>query len=121
MLPRRQELPNEAVWEPQALIKALQAGATGEKASPLIVAISYCWLTKQHPDPNSFHLGNLAPLIKAFASWNRVRSEQIAVFIDWCSLPQTPMSESEQKAYQRAMQHVHLWYAHTATNVWMLT
>lgn len=120
-LPRRQELPSEATWDSALLVRELGGGGTSDKPTPLIVSISYCWLSKKHPDPQGFHLQTLAPLLKAFASWNRMRTDNIAVFIDWCCLHQAPRSNADHYAWEQAMQSVHLWYAHAVTSVWMLT
>ena len=46
VLPRRQELPPGVSWEP---LELQQAVVTRHVA---IGAVSYCWLTWQHPDPN---------------------------------------------------------------------
>jgi len=119
VLPRRQDLPDDAIFDPTTLINGLQGHEN--VPTPFMVSLSYTWLTKEHPDPEGFHLQNLAPLLKAFASWNRISTDNIAVFIDWCSLPQAPRSQQEGVAFQRAMQHIHLWYAHAFTAVWLLT
>eukprot|EP00445_Apocalathium_hangoei_P009495 CAMPEP_0203877044 /NCGR_PEP_ID=MMETSP0359-20131031/21705_1 /ASSEMBLY_ACC=CAM_ASM_000338 /TAXON_ID=268821 /ORGANISM="Scrippsiella Hangoei, Strain SHTV-5" /LENGTH=856 /DNA_ID=CAMNT_0050795945 /DNA_START=46 /DNA_END=2616 /DNA_ORIENTATION=- len=119
ILPRSQELPPEALWDPTSLIQGLKRA--GDHPLPYLVSVSYCWLSARHPDPDGFQLQILAPLLTAFARWNRTSTSHIAVFLDWCSLPQEPRSTNDAAAWTRAMQHVHLWYAHTTTSVWLLT
>lgn len=114
-LPRRQEVPQDAIWNSDAALAAL------EKRETYVVAISYSWLTKVHPDPDSIHLQTLAFLIKPFARHKRVSMDNLAIFIDWCSLYQEPRTQEEKIAFMRSLQHINLWYAHAETEVWMLT
>ena len=53
-LRRRQDLPPEALWS-AAELRAL-AAALGDDFGVLFVALSYRWLSKDHPDPDGFHL-----------------------------------------------------------------
>ena len=88
-LSRRQDLPPEAHWT----AAELRAAATrlGDDYGLLFVALSYRWLTKEHPDPDGFHLAIVAavarlylgdagnfkdysPLVEAFAKANGYRS-----------------------------------------------
>eukprot|EP00932_Pfiesteria_piscicida_P006336 SRR837773.1627.p1 GENE.SRR837773.1627~~SRR837773.1627.p1 ORF type:complete len:568 (-),score=100.05 SRR837773.1627:64-1767(-) len=119
VLPRRQDLPQEALWDPAQLVHGLQH--SGDQAMPPVVAISYCWLSRWHPDPDGLVLQQLVPFLKAYASWHRTSTDNVAVFFDWCSLPQAPRSTSENIVWSRALQNIHLWYAHTSVNVWLLT
>ena len=48
LLLARQDLPEEAFLTPEDAVQAVEDGATA--------ALSYRWLTQQHPDPNGFHL-----------------------------------------------------------------
>lgn len=118
-LPRRQDMPKEAFWDPMRLIQGLQQ--SGNQPMPLLVSVSYCWLTRWHPDPEGFVLHSLVPLLQAYAHWHRTTTDSIAVFLDWCSLPQAPRSTNENIVWSRAMQNIHLWYAHASLSVWMLT
>ena len=53
-LPRRQDLPPEAFFPVEELRRLVEA--LGEEWGLLFVALSYRWLTKDHPDPENFHL-----------------------------------------------------------------
>ena len=57
-LKRRQDLAPEAFWSAADLRKA--ARKLGKEFGVLFVALSYRWLTKDHPDPNGFHLAIVA-------------------------------------------------------------
>ena len=46
VLPRRQDLPQRGAWEPLELQRAVVTRRVA------IGAVSYCWLTWQHPDPS---------------------------------------------------------------------
>lgn len=118
VLPRHQDLPQEAIWGARDLVHAL---GNQKKEAPRIVAISHSWLTREHPDPYGFHLNQFAPLLRSFARHCKVEIENVAVFIDWCSLPQRPRYQEEERTYSRALSHMDLWFAHWLTEVWMLT
>mmetsp|Transcript_71193 Transcript_71193/g.164606 ORF Transcript_71193/g.164606 Transcript_71193/m.164606 type:complete len:651 (-) Transcript_71193:122-2074(-) len=54
VLPTRQHLPPEACWEPQDLFRI---NVDGQRTlSRKVVAVSYCWLEKEHPDPKGQQL-----------------------------------------------------------------
>jgi len=114
-LPRRQDLPKEAAFAAtDELFRGLAVGPAGE-VPPRLLAVSHCWLTPEHPDPQGHHLQNLArflgPLVEEYGG-------DMAVFFDWCSLPQKPRKDSEQEAFDRGLSNVDLWYAHRL--VWKL-
>lgn len=111
VLPRRQELPPEAICD-VAMVKS----------SP-ILAISYCWRSAEHPDPQGDQVRILSGVL---AQWIAGRGDgprgwDVAVFMDWCSLYQEPRSVEEQASYERSLVHMDLWYAHERTCVWLLT
>jgi len=118
ILPRRQDLPDHAKWNPNDV-----AFAEDDPTAPrvAILAISYSWLSPNHPDPKGFHLRSFGPLLRPFARRCRIGLENVAIFLDWCSLPQHPRSKADRAAYARALRHIHLWYAHRLTHVWLLT
>mmetsp|Transcript_110087 Transcript_110087/g.322026 ORF Transcript_110087/g.322026 Transcript_110087/m.322026 type:complete len:616 (+) Transcript_110087:78-1925(+) len=105
-LPKRQDIPERAFWDPDELHpKKLEA-----------IALSYCWLSKDHPDPDRYHLETLTRLLELFcrSSYDNVQGDlklgsvlvskeslrerqvcfgggadvQVCVFIDWTGLYQ---------------------------------
>eukprot|EP00929_Paragymnodinium_shiwhaense_P069670 TRINITY_DN3513_c1_g1_i1.p1 TRINITY_DN3513_c1_g1~~TRINITY_DN3513_c1_g1_i1.p1 ORF type:complete len:737 (-),score=166.51 TRINITY_DN3513_c1_g1_i1:459-2669(-) len=123
-LPRRQELPAEAVWDLGDLQEV--ADALAERMPSLqclpIVVVSYCWLKKEHPDPENEQMqllcSNLELLHERFSSVDRFDS---AVFIDYCSLYQLPRSPSEEDAFLKCLSTINIWYAHQQTIKWLFT
>ena len=61
-LSRRQDLPPEAFWSADELKRV--ARALGDDFGVLFVALSYRWLTKEHPD--GVHLGVVAPVAELY-------------------------------------------------------
>ena len=51
---RRQELPAEAFIDP------------AEVATVDVIAVSYCWNSSQHPDPNGYHFRILGGLLESY-------------------------------------------------------
>eukprot|EP00928_Gymnodinium_smaydae_P037423 TRINITY_DN25982_c0_g1_i2.p1 TRINITY_DN25982_c0_g1~~TRINITY_DN25982_c0_g1_i2.p1 ORF type:complete len:715 (-),score=148.09 TRINITY_DN25982_c0_g1_i2:72-2216(-) len=117
-LPRRQDLPPEAIWQPEEILPRLDLANHRLK----IVAISHAWLAEDHPDPTGTHLlNNLAPVLDQWlAYYSQEFGWDIAIFLDWCSLHQHPRTPQEEASFQRALQSAHLWYAHEATDVWVI-
>lgn len=118
ILPRRQELPHDAIWNAEELIQAVR---DHNSPTPQIIALSYSWLSREHPDPEGFHLQTFVPLLKHFARRCKLGVDSVALFIDWCSLPQVERSTEESRSFARALRQVHLWYTHWRTEVWLLT
>merc|ERR1712046_264655 len=87
-----------------------------------IIALSYCWLTKAHPDPEGEQLRSLVAAIEARQSVPALRKfYKLAFFIDWCSLYQEPRSSHQHISMGRALKTMHVWYAHRQVCTWMLT
>ena len=59
-LPKRQDCPEEAFVDVQAMTRE-------EFLTMDVVAISYCWLAKDHPDPNREHLAVIARILELHA------------------------------------------------------
>jgi len=118
VLPRRQDLPAGAAWGVEELKQCFQDPG---RQGPLVIAVSYSWLSNHHADPDGFHLRTIGTLLRQFSSRHGVSIDRVAMFIDWCSLPQEPRSESDFATYRRALEHVSLWYVHRNTEVWLLS
>jgi hypothetical protein len=115
-LPRRQELQEKfpsAIWGVEELHHLLGKGKVN------IVAVSHCWLSSQHPDPQGVNLEVLCRAIDLMLRGTPLHD--LAIFIDYCSLYQLPRTVEQDAAFTRANAHSHLWFLHQATRVWMLT
>jgi len=133
LLPKRQELPPEAGYH----------GSLSER-DVRIVAVSYPWCTKDHPDPEGFHLKKLGSVLEYWIKDKQYvfmkdgepdgrvggrcvymlalgKEQEVAVFLDWCSLYQAPRSEEQQASFERALKNINVWYASCVTDVWLLT
>jgi len=126
-LPRRQECPADAyisLEELKAIFKSSKARPPSARYKRLpIVAISYCWHTKQHPDPQGVTLKLIAiKLLEYMQTFAKYGIKEVGVFVDWSSLYQPPYESTEQyKAFKTALATINLWYAHSLTTVFMVT
>ena len=131
-LKRRQDMPAEAYWTAAALRGV--ALKLGDKFGLLFVALSYRWLSKEHPDPDGFHLDIVAsvaelylglsgqqasasPLVKAFQSLQV--DADFALFWDFPSLFQPPRSDPETALFKRGLKLSNVWYGHAHSVCWM--
>merc|ERR1712079_507538 len=108
ILPRRQDLP------PHIAILC----ARSMHASDQIIVISYCWLSKKHPDPQGHQLQIISRVLDEYVKYWKVKT---GIFLDWCSLYQDFRTPLQYESFKRALMHSSLWYAHQDTLVWMLT
>jgi hypothetical protein len=137
-LSRRQDLPPEAFWSAGELRRV--ARALGDDFGVLFVALSYRWLTKQHPDPDGFHLGIVASVAELYLNprgWKDFQGRdhysqlaaafrehglglpEFALFWDFASLHQPPRTDAEAKLFPKGLQNSNVWYGHARTVVWM--
>jgi len=121
-LPRRQDMPGDAIWSMDELFEMTRLGSRKLRVGHEIVAVSHCWLTPHHPDPERKQAEQLGRFLQAWTNTQPgLLLKRIAVFIDWCSLMQEPRTDAEQHLFEHALQHASLWYAHRLVRVWMLT
>ena len=131
-LKRRQDLPPEAFWSAADLRKAAQK--LGKKFGVLFVALSYRWLTRDHPDPNGFHLAIVATVAKLYMGLSgeykdhshlvkACQSVQLevdfALFWDFASLFQMPRSEIQIPLFKQGLNLSNIWYGHAFSVCWM--
>ena len=123
LLPRRQDLPEAAFWN----VEDLEVGKsiisdvhTFQEIT--VIAISYCWFSPEHPDPNGVQLQLLAGALEAYhQSTMQWTTPNTAVFLDWCSFHQSPRVGDEEAMFNKALQNTNIWYASAKTRVWCLT
>jgi len=121
-LPRRQDLPAEAKWDGQELIKDSEEYDEGrEREAHKVIAVSYCWFHPEHPDPHGEQLRVIAELVRSrLEDLGPGTGVDLAVFIDYCGLYQEPRTVEEDAVFQASINHTFLWYAHKKTQVWVL-
>ena len=139
-LMRRQDLPSEAFFSVEELRKLV--AALGDDWGLLFVAISYRWLTAQHPDPDAFHLNIIAkvaklylkfetritfysPLVDAFERAGMGGSAaDFGLMWDFMSLHQKPVgggerTDEEAGLFKLGLGSLPIWYGHAETVMWM--
>jgi hypothetical protein len=132
-LQRRQDLPPEAHWS-AAELRDLTT-KLGDDFGVLFVALSYRWLTKDHPDPEAFHLRIVAEvaalylnmtgrgeyesqLTAAFQS-RGLGPPDFALFWDFAALNQKPRTEAEEPLFLPGLRASNIWYGHARSVCWM--
>lgn len=140
VLPRRQDLPPGAVLTAEAIQQIYEASAEGDSlgrhryrrgdsAALPVIAISYCWLTFEHPDPRGEQLRYVADVLErerdAYEGYQFMGFSDMGIFWDWSSLFQWHgggRTEIQEKAFQRGLSTtMDLWYGHKLTTVYMVT
>lgn len=82
-----------------------------------IIVVSYGWLSRDHPDPQGFHLAT----VQKYLALHLNQKRYAGVFWDYCSLPQEPRQEADQVQFRRAIQGINLLYGARMTTVVKLT
>ncbi|CAK9103035.1 unnamed protein product [Durusdinium trenchii] len=112
-LPKRQDLPAEAIWDVEDLQRDSEEYDQGTAgcvaASNVFLRCNQCF-GEQLP-------GRFEPLGRQ----GTVGEVDLAIFLDYCSLFQEPRSIAEAKAFEESLKNVAIWYAHKRTQVWILT
>eukprot|EP00439_Symbiodinium_sp_Y106_P064800 s1217_g10.t1 len=136
-LPRRQELPREAIWDCDELEKDAEdcfhatGFETGFQSCRLL-------LRSEHPDPYGSQLAAAGALASSCLE-ELGDGVDLAIFLDYGSLfqdhhgcsncqpwnlkpaPEEPRSESEEEVFAESLKHVALFFSHKKTQVWVLT
>mmetsp|Transcript_39430 Transcript_39430/g.91449 ORF Transcript_39430/g.91449 Transcript_39430/m.91449 type:complete len:530 (+) Transcript_39430:70-1659(+) len=97
-----------------------------------LVVVSHPWLSKQHPDPNSFHLPRLVRALEAFKkyhdseSWRGEKRSRMlelggGVILDFCSLWQAPRTRRQEQLFKEGLRVVNIPYSHRDVTALRLT
>lgn len=119
---RRQEMPETAYWDPEA---AMNFATTQweEEGTCFIIAVSHCWLTPEHPDPEGANLRIVAAAAKSYMG--SLKFADVAIFWDFCSLYQPDsmghLPQMERVSFSRAFENMPPWYAGLVTMKFLLT
>jgi hypothetical protein len=118
-LPKRQCLPDGAIWQSKRLQHLV------ERREVFMMALSYCWATPEHPDPECYMLNILAKIMGHRMQLRYHDGQQVysdaAIFLDYCSLYQKGTAEEEGTCFKAGLQHCGLWYAHCEIESWLMT
>jgi len=112
---RRQDLPEEA------FVPVLLAAELPDTWDAMVV-ISYGWLTKEHPDPQGFHMRSL----RIYLSLHRSSPQTtVGVFWDFASLPQKDasgmLSEEDKSIFKAGLKGINILYGGQMNTVIQLT
>ena len=134
---RRQDLPDEAFWSAAELRRHVEAFDTigddwkrfGYDYGLLFVALSYRWLSAEHPDPDRFHLKIVAAVARlymknladAFQLAGLGDEPDFALFWDFASLYQRERTADEEALFLPGLQASNVWYGHQLSVCWMQT
>ncbi|EOD38884.1 hypothetical protein EMIHUDRAFT_223995 [Emiliania huxleyi CCMP1516] len=127
VLTHRQALPKEAFLSFADLVEA-----TGEYGYLPVAALSYPWLTKDHPDPRGANLARVARALKALLSdhpvFGKPVNPRLGVFWDFGSLHQHPdppngvlRTEEQNALFKQGLSCLGTLYSHPKTYVLRLT
>ena len=115
-LQKRQDLPEVAFWDVAAFQRMTEAGMCGFS----IFALSYRWLTAEHPDPDSFHLSKVVAFLKvhkAFSKQMGFNEDDCAVFWDFGSLFQPERTPDQKALFREGLRASNVWYGSVHTTV----
>jgi len=119
---RLQELPREALVPPRDAAAMMLESRCDEhrhdEHPPRVLALSYRWLTPEHPDPEGIQLEKVRHFLKSMVeAVFRSRGEEsarakldIGILWDYMSLPQHPRSESEKDVFSRGLKAINRVY-----------
>jgi hypothetical protein len=116
---RRQDISSMFMWPGNV---AVQQWA--EHGKCFLCNVSYCWLSKQHPDPEQYHLKKLTKIFSEFKKlWDM---QDFGVILDFCSLWQPDgekdnRSEEQLNAYQKSLEEVNTSFGHRSVTTFILT
>ena len=89
-----------------------------------IFALSYRWLTAEHPDPDSFHLSKVVAFLEVHKTWVEQESvnadhcaDDCAVFWDFGSLFQPERTLDQKALFREGLQASNVWYGSAFTTV----
>ncbi|EOD26952.1 hypothetical protein EMIHUDRAFT_236263 [Emiliania huxleyi CCMP1516] len=125
VLNHRQALPKEAFLSFADLVEATTSNPYGDCLP--VAALSYPWLTKDHPDPRGANLARVARALKALLS-NKRLCPRLGVFWDFGSLHQHPdppngvlRTEEQNALFKQGLSFLGTLYSHQHTWVLRLT
>ena len=115
-LQKRQDLPEAAFWDVAAFKRVTEL----ENPFVSIFALSYRWLTAEHPDPDSFHLSKVVAfleVLKALFVKAGFNVDDCAVFWDFGSLFQPERTHDQKALFREGLRASNVWYGSAFTTV----
>ena len=115
-LQKRQDLPEAAFWD----VAAFQRLTELEVPMLSIFALSYRWLTAEHPDPDSFHLSKVVAFLEVHKAFMKLLGEYVddcAVFWDVGSLFQPERTPDQKALFREGLRASNVWHGSAFTTV----
>uniref|UniRef100_A0A0G4HDZ1 Uncharacterized protein n=1 Tax=Chromera velia CCMP2878 TaxID=1169474 RepID=A0A0G4HDZ1_9ALVE len=86
-----------------------------------VVCLSFGWLSKEHPDPERFHLRLLVEEMNQQWWAQGEMAERVFIFWDFMSLFQWPRSEEQDALFRKALSQLDLLYSSSHTRIFRST
>ena len=116
-LQKRQDLPEAAFWD----VAAFKRLTEPDDCMFSIFALSYRWLTAEHPDPDSFHLSKVVAFLElhkaCVAKESGLNVDDCAVFWDFGSLFQPERTHDQKEKFREGLRASNVWYGSAFTTV----
>ena len=116
-LQKRQDLPEVAFWDVAAFKRLTESWVCGFS----IFALSYRWLTAEHPDPDSFHLSKVVAFLEVHKAWvdqdDDINVDDCAVFWDFGSLFQPERTPDQKVLFREGLRASNVWCGSAFTTV----
>ena len=107
---RRQEAEKEACKDGRpAFVTPAELSTWESDRDALIMCVSHCWETREHPDPCGHQLEQIA---NSTALYYAAHGVPVWVFYDYMSLFQYVRDIDQNRSYQMAMNDMHVLYTH---------
>merc|ERR1711879_38036 len=116
VLPFRQDIPEVATWPPNVIMKNVRS----KTRRSVIGAVSYCWLTPEHPDPQGVQLRALCQSIQQRLETMRA-IDDIALFWDYACLSRAEQTTTQREELERSLKKKNLWFEQPEVEVWIIT
>ncbi|CAE7280273.1 NLRC3 [Symbiodinium natans] len=110
---RRQEAEHEVCEDGRpALVTPEEVIGWGSEGDAMIMAVSHCWETREHPDPCGHQLAHIANCTSLYHAAHGV---PIWLFVDYVSLYQYRRTPHQDESFKAAMANMHVFYTHEAS------
>jgi len=116
---KRQDIPFMFMWSGS---KAVEMWVKHGKC--FMCSVSYCWLSKKHPDPNRYHLKRMVRIFNEYKKlWGM---NEVGVILDYCSLWQPDgdrdyRTEEQKEQFRQSLEEINTPYGHKGVTSFTLT
>uniref|UniRef100_A0A7S4UYR3 Uncharacterized protein n=1 Tax=Alexandrium monilatum TaxID=311494 RepID=A0A7S4UYR3_9DINO len=109
----RAEIPEEAIYHGREAAERWY-----HKGFKSLMIVSYPWLSREHPDPDLFHLPSVVVAIKAMRTrWQ----EDPGIILDYCSFWQGDRSPEQELQFKECLNVINIPYGHRDVTALKLT